>query len=81
MVEVHFAAGLRRFTDGVAQIEVEAGTVRELIAVLDARYPGIGAQLSSGTSVAIDGEIIADALYEPLPENAEVHFLNALSGG
>lgn len=80
-VHVHFSAGLRTHTDGVAEVEVEAESVRALIAALDARYPGMGPRLSEGTSVAIDGEIIPDALYEDLPDGAEVHFLDTLSGG
>ena len=81
MVKVHFSSGLRSFTGGVADIEVDAGTVRRLITELDTRFPGLGERLSSGTSVAIDGEIIADAMFEPIPDGAEVHFLETLSGG
>lgn len=81
MVKVHFSAGLRTLTGGVADVEVEADSVRRLLAELDTRFPGMAERLSSGTSVAIDGEIIADALYEPLPDGAEVHFLDALAGG
>ncbi len=78
---VHFSAELRRFTDGVAEIEIEAANVRRLMRALDERYPGIGERLSEGTSVAIDGQIIPDAEFEDLPEGAEVHFLDTLSGG
>lgn len=81
MAKVHFSAGLRSFTGGVANLDVEASTVRQLITALDTRFPGLGDKLSSGTSVAIDGEIIADAMFEPLPAGAEVHFLETLSGG
>ncbi len=81
MVHVHFSAGLRSLTGGVSQVEVEAGTVRRLLTELDTMFPGMAERLSEGTSVAINGEIIADALYEPLPEGAEVHFLEALAGG
>ena len=70
----------RRFTGGVAEVEMQAGTVRQLIAKLDARFPGIGAQLE-GTAVAIDGDIVADAAYEPVPEHAEIHFVPSASGG
>ena len=30
---------------------------------------------------AINGEIIPDAEYEPIPDGAEVHFLDTLKGG
>jgi molybdopterin converting factor small subunit len=81
VAEVHFSANLRSFTDGVANVSVEAATVRRLISALDSMFPGIGERLSEGTSVSIDGEIIADAMYEELPADAEVHFLETLSGG
>ena len=78
---VHFNTGLRDVTGGVAEVEVDAGTVRQLIARLDERFPGIGERLSEGTAVSIDGEIIPDALYESVPDGSEVHFLEALKGG
>lgn len=81
MARVHFSAGLRSFTGGVADLDIEAATVRRLLNELDARFPGLGERLSSGTSVAIDGEIIADAWYEELADNSEVHFLETLGGG
>ena len=81
MIRVHFGAALRDFTDGVDEIEVEAESVRRLIKLLDERYEGIGAQLTDATSVAINGEIIADAIYEDIPDGAEVHFVPTISGG
>ncbi len=81
MAEVHFTADLRSFTGGVSDVSVEASTVRQLIRALDELYPGLGERLSEGTSVAINGEIIADATYEELPPDAEVHFLETLAGG
>ena len=61
--------------------EVECGSVRELIAALDAKFPGLGEQLRSGMAVAIDGEIYSDALLEPLEPDSEVHFLPSIGGG
>lgn len=81
MATVHFPSSLRDLTGGVAEVEVEAATVRRLIRELDTRYPGIGERLSEGTSVSINGEIIADAIYEDVPDGAEIHFLPTLAGG
>ena len=81
MVRVFLASTLRRFTGGTEEVEIEAATVRSLIAELDRRFPGLGQHLRSGSAIAIDGEIMADALYEPLPEGAEVHFLPPMGGG
>lgn len=81
MARVHFASSLRDLTGGVAEVDVDAPTVRRLIRLLDERFPGLGERLSEGTSVSINGEIIADAIYEDLPDGAEVHFLPTLAGG
>ena len=81
MARVFLGSALQRFTGGVEEVEVEAATVRSLVAELDRLFPGLGGQLRSGIAVAIDGEIIADAIYEPVPEDAEVHFLPAIGGG
>ncbi|MXZ67611.1 MAG: MoaD/ThiS family protein [Acidimicrobiia bacterium] len=81
MARVIFGSALRRYTGGVDEVEIEATTVRSLINALDRRFPGLGKHLESGMAVAIDGEIMTDALYEPVPEDAEVHFLPPIGGG
>ena len=81
MVRVIFGSALRRYTEGIEEVEIDATTVRSLINALDRRFPGLGEHLRSGLAVAIDGEIMADALYEPVPEGAEVHFLPPIGGG
>ncbi|MBM37423.1 MAG: MoaD/ThiS family protein [Actinomycetota bacterium] len=81
MAQVHFSAGLRELTEGLAQVEVDASTVRGLITALDEMFPGVGDRLSEASSVAIDGEIFTDAEYEPVSENSEVHFLDIFQGG
>lgn len=81
MARVFLGSALRRFTGGVEVVEIEAPTVRSLIAELDRRFPGLGEHLASGLAVAIDGEIMSDAIYEPVPPDAEVHFLPPLGGG
>ncbi len=81
MIKVHFGAALRDLTGGEAEVEVEAESVRRLIKKLDERFPGMGERLAEGTSVSINGEILPDAIYEDLPEGAEVHFLPTLAGG
>jgi len=81
LAKVIFTTELRRFTGGVKSVEIEASNVRQLIIELDRRYPGIGAQLRAGTAVAIDGEIVQEALLEPIGPTSEVHFLPSLGGG
>ncbi len=81
MIRVHFGSSLRDLTGGEAEVQVEAASVRRLIKALDDRFPGMGERLAEGTSVSINGEILPDAIYEDLPDGAEVHFLPTLAGG
>jgi|TARA_B100001250_G_scaffold285204_1_gene247265 molybdopterin converting factor small subunit len=81
MAQVHFSAGLRDLTGGLAQVEVEATTVRRLVVALEEKFPGIGERLSDASSVAINGEIFTDAEYEPVDSDSEVHFLDIFQGG
>lgn len=81
MAQVHFSAGLRDLTGGLAQVEVEATTVRRLVAALEEMFPGLGDRLSEASSVAINGEIFTDAEFEPVDSNSEVHFLDIFQGG
>ncbi len=83
MAHVHFSSAQRRLTGGVADVKVEAETVRELLCRLETMFPGIRAHLdqTSATAVAIDGDIIPDATYEPVPPGAEIHFITPLAGG
>ncbi len=80
MITVKFSATAKAVT-GEDEITVEAPTVRRLVRLLDERWPGLGDQLTEGMAVAINGEIIPDALYEDIPDGAEVHFIPAIGGG
>ena len=80
MAIVHFGLEQKRFTGGVEEIEVDASNVKQLIAKLDAEFPGLGPLLES-SAVAINGEVVNDAAYEPVPEGAEIYFVVKAAGG
>lgn len=42
MIEVHLWSGLRRFTDGVEVVQVQANTVGQMLDGLVAAHPGLG---------------------------------------
>ena len=71
----------RRLTGGVTEFDVEANTVRRLIAELDRRYPGLGEQIAESMAVAIDGEIFQDAYLAPLRPDSEVVLIPKIGGG
>jgi molybdopterin converting factor small subunit len=72
---------LQALAGGVREIEVSAGSVRELIATLEAQMPGVAELVAGQMAVAIDGEIFSDPLLEPIDDDSEVHFLPRISGG
>jgi molybdopterin converting factor small subunit len=80
MALIHFGLEQQRFTGGLTELELEAPNVQQLIAKLEARFPGIGPLLES-SAVAINGEVINDAAYEPIPSGAEVYFVVKAAGG
>ena len=81
MIKVFLGSNLKNFTNGVEELEVEATSVKSLIAEMDRRYPGIAGALESGFALAIDGEVIANPGYEKLAEVSEVRFLSPMRGG
>ena len=71
----------RRFTGGQSEFEVEADTVRRMIAELDRRFPGLGHQIDEGMAVAINGEIYQDAYMARLEPDSEVVLIPKIGGG
>ena len=59
---------MQKLTAGQQQVEVEGATVREVVAALDARYPGFkervldGDRIKTEIAVAVDGEVVAAGL-------------------
>lgn len=81
MIHVVLIGNLRQFTGGVTEVDVEAGTIRQLFRVLSQRFPELAPHLEQGLAVAIDGQIYQDALLEPISPGAEVHILPQIAGG
>lgn len=86
MATVFVPAILRSFIP-VARVDVRGATVGEVIDELESRYPGVAALLVEdddimpGVAVSINDQAGQMGLMEPVPADAEVHFLPALSGG
>jgi molybdopterin synthase sulfur carrier subunit len=87
MAEVWIPALLRDLTNGEAHIKVAGETVRQVIANLEERYPGVEARLCEdgrlrpNIAVVVDGMVSSQRLRHKLAETSEVHFLPAISGG
>ena len=77
----------RDLTDGAETVKVSGETMAEIIAELEARYPGFEQRLCDDgrirphISVAIDGVITHRGLRQRLKQGSEIHFVPALGGG
>lgn len=87
MVTVFIPPLLRDAAGGVDRVEVSAATVRQVVAALEARFPGIrdrlcaGDDLRPGLAVAVNGTVSSVGLLQKVPDGSEVHFLPAIGGG
>ena len=78
---------LRSLAGGASEVDVEGSSVRQVIAALDERFPGIrerlceGDQLRPGLAVAVDGRMSSIGLLQKVGPESEVHFLPAIGGG
>lgn len=77
---------LALFPGAMAEVKASAVTVADLIADLDARWPGMRNRLCDETprirphlSIFCDGK--RAALDTPLPDGARIYILTAMSGG
>jgi|TARA_B100000315_G_scaffold142352_1_gene131395 molybdopterin converting factor small subunit len=71
----------REAADGAASLDIEASTIRELLAILVQRYPRMQRHLDEGLAVSINGEIYRDNRDMVIPETAEVFLLPRIQGG
>ena len=81
---------LRAYTGGAAEVPAEPGTLREVIAGLDASYPGLGGRIldDSGklrrfVNVYVGDEDVrlAQGLDTKVPEGGQVSVIPAVAGG
>jgi molybdopterin synthase sulfur carrier subunit len=85
--EVWIPALHRDLTGGVEIVKIAGDSVGELIANLDAQYPGIAARLTDNgrirphISIAINGVISHRGLHQKLREPSEIHFVPSIGGG
>ena len=87
MATVFIPSLLRDLTGGRDRVEVEGRTVRQVVANLEAAYPGMrdrlveGDTLSPRVQVSVDGHVSRLGLLERVGETSEVHFIPAIAGG
>jgi sulfur-carrier protein len=89
-VSVRIPTILRTFTGGAAEVTAAEGTLREVLAGLDASYPGIGGRIVDDTgqlrrfvNVYVGEEDVrfAQGLDTPVPAGTHVSVIPAVAGG
>ena len=89
-VSVRIPTILRSYTGGAAEVTAQAGTLREVIAGLDAAFPGIGGRILDDTgnlrrfvNVYVGDEDVrfAAGLDTPVPAGIGVSVIPAVAGG
>lgn len=80
-VRVTLTGALPPFTDGEMTFELQVATMRELLRVLDERFPGLGDALEQDTAVAINGVIHEVVYTQVLSPGFEVFFIPRLESG
>ena len=81
MARIVLVGNLTQLTDGVAELELPATSVKQLFEQLAERHPAIRPHLADGIAVAIDGQIYQDALFQPIAPDSEVFLLPQIAGG
>jgi molybdopterin converting factor small subunit len=81
VLKVGFTGALRSSVNGHAQVDAQAGTIRELLSGLVQRYPDLAEHVEQGIAVALDGEIYRDDWSKPIPDGSTVFLLPRIQGG
>lgn len=74
-------------TGGLQVVEAAGRNVAEVIDDLERKFPGLrsklrdGDSLKPGLAVVIGTQVARLGLLEPVPAEAEVHFVPAIGGG
>ena len=89
-VSVRIPTILRTFTGGAAEVTAGPGTLREVIAGLDAEYPGIAGRIVDDSGqlrrfvnvyVGNDDVRFLDNLDTATPEGTQISVIPAVAGG
>jgi molybdopterin converting factor small subunit len=87
MARVFIPVQLRDLTGGQAEVEAAGTSVRQVIAELETRHPGIQQrlcqqdELSPALQVSVDGALSRRGLDAAVRPASEVHFLPVFGGG
>ena len=89
-VTIRIPTQLRELSGGASEVEIEGGTVKELLAGLDAAHPGFAGRLHDDTGglrrfvnifVADEDIRFLDGIDTPVPDGQTISIIPAVAGG
>lgn len=89
-VSVRIPTILRTYTGGAAEVTAQAGTLREVLAGLDAEYPGLAGRILDDTGklrrfvnvyVGDEDVRLAEGLDTAVPPGIQISVIPAVAGG
>ncbi|MEE2805233.1 MAG: MoaD/ThiS family protein [Pseudomonadota bacterium] len=81
MARVVLTGNLVLHTGGVRELELNVGTIRQLLRELASLYPDLPSELDDDVAVSIDGTIYQDDWFAEISPDSEVHLLPKIGGG
>jgi sulfur-carrier protein len=87
MAKVFIPSAWRDLTGGTAEVRLAGDSLKQIVAALEARFPGVAQRMceedrvASGLAVSIDGAITSRGLLAPVGPESEIHILPAIGGG
>ena len=87
MAIVHVPPQMQELTGGVAEVEAEGRNLRQLVAHLEAAFPGFqdrlirGDTVAPGLAVSIDNVVTSRGLLAEIEADSVVHIIPAIAGG
>ncbi|MEE2760594.1 MAG: MoaD/ThiS family protein [Pseudomonadota bacterium] len=81
MARVVFMGEVRQYTGDDDSLEIEAPNVMQLFKKLGELYPRLAPVLETSFAVAIDGQVMEDALLQPIDDANEIVLVPKMEGG
>ena len=81
MARVVFMGEVRQYTGDDDFLEIDAPNVMQLFKKLGEHYPRLAPVLETGFAVAIDGQVMEDALLQRIDDANEIVLVPKMEGG
>lgn len=81
MVKVQVWGSLKSAIGGKDAVEVDAGSIKDILQKLADQYPAMKQAIDRGVSVSVDGNMYANTVTVPVEADSEVFILPKLVGG